>query len=38
MKRRVDVLVCAAMLLDILKLPTVIMDFKGRWSGLETEL
>jgi hypothetical protein len=37
MKRRVEELVCAAILLEILKLPNVIIDFKGRWIGLQTE-
>jgi hypothetical protein len=37
MKRRVEELVCAAILLEILKLPNVIMDFKGRWIGLQAE-
>jgi hypothetical protein len=37
MKRNVEELVCAAILLEILKLSNVIMDFKGRWIGLQTE-
>jgi hypothetical protein len=37
MKRRVEELVCAAILLEILKLPNVIIDFKGRWIGLQIE-
>jgi hypothetical protein len=37
MKRKVEVFVCAAMLLETLKLPTVITDFKGRWIGLQTK-